>query len=84
MFGFPIAGATVVSPQNDGSAQVSTIIGMPAIFGSDAGLQTTIDVNADGSVNPPELHASTLKSLDLNCAILVDTAKVIAAWTEAA
>ena len=31
----------------------------------------------------PDLHAGALKSLELNCAILVDTAEVIGAWAEA-
>ena len=32
----------------------------------------------------PDLHAGALKSLDLNCAILVETDQVVAAWREAA
>jgi ureidoacrylate peracid hydrolase len=31
-----------------------------------------------------DLHEGALKSLELNCAILVDTAQVVAAWAEAA
>ena len=32
----------------------------------------------------PDLHEGALKSLELNCAILVDTAQVVTAWAEAA
>jgi ureidoacrylate peracid hydrolase len=32
----------------------------------------------------PDLHEGALKSLELNCAILVDTAQVLTAWAEAA
>ncbi|HEY2328120.1 MAG TPA: hypothetical protein VGH52_11615, partial [Gaiellaceae bacterium] len=63
VFGFPIAGATVVSPQDDGGTEVTTLIGMPAIFGSDAGLQTILDVDKDGTVEEPTLKASTAFNL---------------------
>jgi hypothetical protein len=59
LFGFPITGATVISPDDEGGASVDTLIGLPAIFGADAGLQTTVDVNEDGEADPPELKAST-------------------------
>lgn len=63
VFGLPIAGAIVVAPGSDGGATATTTVGLPAIFGADAGLQSILKVDPDGTVEDPEVDAATVSDI---------------------
>jgi hypothetical protein len=59
VFGFPVTGAIAVQPQGDGGTNATLILGMPAIFGKNVGVQTMLSVDKDGVVANPTVQTST-------------------------